>query len=128
MAASVGAIGIQISTDNRVFYGPNNHYFLDQLAFENEFAANDNVLFVVSAPFTVVEGEFPAAIRWLDERARRIPHSIRVDSLWNYPRPATAPDGTVVVQSLLDWACEPDPETCQEPDGLYQPAHRQPPR
>lgn len=121
VAASVGAIGIQISTDNRVFYGPNNHYFLDQLAFENEFAANDNVLFVVSAPFTVVEGDFPAAIRWLDERARRIPHSIRVDSLWNYPRPATAPDGTVVVQSLLDWACEPDPDTCQEPDGLYSP-------
>lgn len=121
IVASYGAIGIQISTDNRVFYGPNNKYFLDQLAFEDEFTANDNVLFVIAAPYSVVDQEFPAAVRWLDQRARLIPHSIRVDSLWNYPRPALAPDGTVVVQSLLDWACDTDPTDCNEPDGLFQP-------
>lgn len=100
----LGLPRLQISTDNRIFYGPENRYFQDYLNFESEFSSNDNILFVISAPYTVQEGQFPSAIRWLSQNAAGLEGVIRVDSLANYPHP-TSDEDTLLVESLLDWSC-----------------------
>ena len=107
VAASFGVTRLNVSTDNRIFYGKGNPYFQDYLHFEDEFTANDNILFVLHAPFRVDEKNYPAAIRWLTDQAGGLSHAIRVDSLANYPHPISK-DGELLVESMLDWACPPN--------------------
>ena len=109
--ASLGIGQLRVSTDNRIFYGPQNPYYLDYLRFEESFTSNDTILFVVSAPFSITYGEYPSAIRWLTEKASALNHVIRIDSLANYPHPVDDGD-TLYVQSFLDWAC-PESGTCR---------------
>jgi uncharacterized protein len=99
-----GITHLEVTTDNRIFYGPQNRYFQDFLAFEAEFSPNDNILFVINAPFSVTENEYPEAIRWLTSQAFTLSHVIRVDSLSTYPHPWTDGD-ELIVEPLLDWAC-----------------------
>lgn len=106
-----GTTRLTVSTDNRIFYGPENPYYQEYVAFEAEFTDNDNILFVVSGEHSVVENRFPQAIRWLTDNVGGLKYVSRVDSLANYPRPTTQ-DDTLVVQSILDWAC-PEGETCR---------------
>jgi uncharacterized protein len=107
----IGLTKLDISADNRVFYGPKNPYFSDYLQFEAEFSSNDNVLFVLTGPHTVLEHTFPSAIRWLSSRVAQLEGVIRVDSLSTYPHPTTD-EGELVVSSLLDWACPIDRTEC----------------
>jgi uncharacterized protein len=102
--AGMGLLRLQISTDNRVFYGAENPYFIDFLKFESEFTTNDNVVFVINGTSAILEGRFPEAIRWLTKEAYALEHAIRVDSLANYPYPTGNKD-SITVQSILDWAC-----------------------
>jgi uncharacterized protein len=104
VAWGVGILKLEVTTDNRIFYGPQNAYHLDFLEFEAQFTPNDNILFVVQGPYPATKKDYPEAIRWLTERALSLRHVIRVDSLATYPHP-TSDDGELVVQPLLDWAC-----------------------
>lgn len=106
-----GLTQLKVSTDNRIFYGEGNKYFQDYLDFESTFTTNDNVLFVIDAPYEVVEPPYPEAIRWLTDQAASLGHVIRVDSLSNYPHPSTQ-DETLVVESILEWMC-PTPGRCR---------------
>jgi len=110
IASSIGLTKLQISTDNRIFYGPNNPYFKDFLEFESTFTTNDNIIFVIDSSARVTEGNYPEAIRWMTKNALALTHVIRVDSLANYPHPYAQGD-TVVVESVLDWAC-PKAQPC----------------
>jgi len=89
-----GTTRLTVSTDNRIFYGPENPYYQEYVAFEAEFTDNDNILFVVSGEHSVVENRFPQAIRWLTKNVGRLKYVSRVDSLANYPRPTTSPVDT----------------------------------
>jgi len=113
IASAFGLANLQVSTDNRVFYGPGNTYFLDFLEFEATFTTNDNIIFVIHSENTVDQGDFPQAIRWLTQRAFTLSNVIRVDSLSNYPYPTLA-DDAISVESVLDWAC-PEEHGCIRP-------------
>jgi predicted RND superfamily exporter protein len=115
LGCGAGLLELRVSTDNRVFYGPENPYFLDFLEFESRFTTNDNIVFVLNAPYTIQEKDFPQAIRWLTQRAFNLSHVIRVDSLANYPYASVEGD-SVSVQSFLDWAC-PGRGRCETPIG-----------
>lgn len=100
----LGLLRLQVSTDNRVFYGPDNPYFDTFLEFERTFTTNDNIVFVVHAPYSIEKHPYPEAIRWLTSQAFGLENVIRVDSLANYPH--TSNDGeSISVDPLLDWAC-----------------------
>jgi predicted RND superfamily exporter protein len=77
---------------------------MEFLEFESTFTTNDNIIFVIDSSTRVTDGNYPDAIRWITESALALTHVIRVDSLANYPHPS-AYDDTVVVESVLDWAC-----------------------
>lgn len=109
--AYFGIRGLSISTDNRIFYGPNNHYFQNYLEFETAFSSNDSILFVVHAPFRFPENDYPRVIRYLTDEVRNLNHVIRVDSLATYPHPSSI-DDLVTVESFLEWAC-PSSSTCK---------------
>jgi uncharacterized protein len=111
LGSLIGLTRLDISADNRIFYGPKNQFFADYLQFEAEFSANDNILFLVSAPYSVLEHDFPSAIRWLSKKVAELDGVIRVDSLSTYPHPTMDGDEFVVV-SLLDWACPTDRVMC----------------
>jgi uncharacterized protein len=122
LASILGLSGLQISTDNRIFYGPENRYYKDYLNFETEFSSNDNIIFVLTAPYTIQEGEFPAAIRWLTQRAVALDGVIRIDSLANYPHPSSD-DGLILVESILDWACPEDGPCIRDLDAELAGTH-----
>lgn len=104
VTAYFGVRDLSISTDNRIFYDPGNNYFQEYLAFESAFSSNDNILFVVHAPFRFPEQNYPEAIEFLTNEVRNLDHVIRVDSLATYPYPSSD-DDLVTVESFLNWAC-----------------------
>lgn len=104
LIAGAGILDLRVSTDNRVFYGSQNQYFMDFLRFESQFTTNDNVIFVIHANEQISQGQFASAIRWLTEKAGTLDHAIRVDSLANYPYPIATRE-EIKVLPILDWAC-----------------------
>ena len=122
IAAGFGVSRLSVSTDNRIFYGSGNRYYQDLLHFEDEFTSDDNVLFVLHAPFTIDQQDYPSAIRWLTDEAAGLSHAIRVDSLANYPHPASD-KGELSVESLLDWGCPTGRECRPELTEAISDAH-----
>lgn len=121
--ASFGITQLRVSTDNRIFYGERNPYYKDYLDFEAEFTANDNIVFVISSSQRLLDSPvYPAAIRWLTDEAAALNHVIRVDSLSTYPHPHTR-DGTLSVESFLDWACPVDQQCSAELDSALSDSH-----
>jgi hypothetical protein len=121
--AAFGIADLQVSTDNRIFYGEDNPYYQDYLDFESEFTSNDNILFVIAAPFSITDNaKYPTAIRWLTQHAGALSHVIRIDSLANYPHP-TSEDATLIVQSILDWACPEGGPCTKEIESTLSDAH-----
>lgn len=104
LSLGAGLSNLKVTTDNRIFYGPQNQYYQDFLEYEAEFSPNDNILFVIHSSRPVTDGKYPDAIRWLSQRALALSHVIRADSLATYPHPSTQ-DGELIVEPLLDWAC-----------------------
>ncbi len=116
--AYFGIRDLSISTDNRIFYGSDNHYFQTYLQFESAFSSNDNILFVVHAPFHFPDNDYPKVIQYLTDEVRNLDHVIRVDSLGTYPHPSSDKD-LVTVESFLEWAC-PTFSTCKNRQTVKQ--------
>ena len=111
-----GLHSLSISTDNRIFYGPDNYYFQDYLTFESAFSSNDNILFVVHAPFRFPQRDYPEVIDFVTEEVRNLDHVIRVDSLATYPHPSSDND-SISVEPFLSWAC-PDSSACKDEQSI----------
>lgn len=102
--AAWGATHLQITPDNRIFYGKGNQYFLDFLKFESDYVSSDTTLFVLSSPNTLADSNFANATRWLTEEAWTIDRSIRVDSVSTYPL-ATSEGDDIFIGPILDYIC-----------------------
>ncbi|MEQ8858637.1 MAG: MMPL family transporter [Pseudomonadales bacterium] len=111
LGTGLGIGQLQVSTDNRIFYGPENPYYNDYLEFQARFTDNDNILFVIAGPYQINQGQFGQAIRWLSENVSRLDFVLRVDSLANYPKPVTENE-VLSVQPILDWIC-PEGQPCR---------------
>ncbi len=106
IVAAAGLTNLQISTDNRVFYGDANEHFAEFLEFEANYTSNNNILFVLHGPTVVVNRHYAEAIRWLTDEAWSIQNVIRVDSLSTHPVVTSSGDD-IDVTPLLDFYCPP---------------------
>ncbi len=102
--ASSGLFQLSLSSDTRVFFGPASTELQELQSFERKYGASNNVLMVVwaggkpvSAPPTL------QAIGDLTARAWKLPFSMRVESLTNFPH-VTSDDDNFSVSELV-----PDP-------------------
>jgi len=99
-------LGIQISPDNRVFYGQENSRYLELLEFEDSFEVNSSIVFVVSSQTGLLDDlNFRSAISFLEERASSIEGVTRAVSLSSVPYVVDS-DGELDVVQFLKHFCD----------------------
>lgn len=110
IAASGGRL-IDITTDYRVFFSPDNPRLRAFEALEKTYSKNDNLTFVL-APHSgrVFSRETLAAVQHLTERAWELPYSTRVDSVSNFQQVSARNDELVVGDLVVDGASLDDDE------------------
>lgn len=97
LIACAGLPGISISSDTRVFFARDSARLEHLEAFERTYSQNNNVLFVVAVNSgTLITPEHLATLADLTEAAWQLPHSIRVDSLTNFPHMTTIDDEFII--------------------------------
>ena len=83
---SVGVKDLTVSAETRVLAGPNNPVRLDLERFEQRFAQNNNLLFVVALnDKSIFTDEGLRAVDAITTRAWELPYASRVDSITNFP-------------------------------------------
>ena len=97
---SAGATQLTFRSDDRIFFSEENPELSRLRVFESKYGREDSILFIVTA----LEGDLftpekLAAINELTDRAWRMPHVKRVDSLTNFQR-VTAQDDEVSIGHL----------------------------
>lgn len=101
LAVSVGLRDITVSSDYRVFFSDDDP---EKLAFdelESVFTKTDNVVFVVKpASGAVFEPATLGALQGLTERAWKLPHATRVDSVTNFQH-SYAEDEDIIIEDLV---------------------------
>lgn len=117
LVLSIGVKDLTVSAETRVLAGPDNPVRLDLERFEQRFAQNNNLLFVVTLDDKgIFTAEGLRAVDAITSRAWALPYASRVDSLTNFPL-IQSEDDSFGVQSLSDRGL-PDTE-----EGLAQARH-----
>jgi len=99
--AAYGASFIEIETDNRVFFGPNNPQLKAMDAFEDTYTKNVNVLIGIEPKDgNVFTRETLAAVEELTRDSWRILYSSRVDSITNFQH-IRAEGDELIVEDLV---------------------------
>lgn len=102
-AAASGMRHLMFTTDYRIFFSDNNPQLLAFDALERTFTKTDNVMFLLSPrDGNVFTTDTLAAIESLTEKAWKIPHSIRVDSLANFQHTRAQDDDLTVAHLVTD--------------------------
>lgn len=97
MVAVAGVPRLTLSSDTRVFFDPRSEELARLQGFERKYGQNNNVLMVVWAGGEkITSPKALAAIGDLTERAWKLPHSTRVESLTNFPDVASDADSFTV--------------------------------
>lgn len=97
MVAVAGMPRLTLSSDTRVFFDPRSEELAQLQQFERKYGQNNNVLMVVWADGEkITSPRALAAIGDLTERAWKLPHSTRVESLTNFPNVASDADSFTV--------------------------------
>jgi predicted RND superfamily exporter protein len=112
LAGFAGTTLVQITPDNRVFYGPNNKHFNQFLDFEANYTPNNNIIFVIDLGEPFATPRHAEAIAWLTQKVWEIDHVIRVDSIATYPE-VTGTLESIEVENLLSALC-PTNDFCKE--------------
>lgn len=113
MAAAVAGLPrLGMTTDYKVFFGPDNPDLQAHEAFEHRFELTETLIFTVEATNgSVFKPEWLAALRAMTEAGWQLPWAIRSQSLANYQH--TRADGDdILVEPLI-------------PDGPISPAEAQ---
>jgi hypothetical protein len=114
LVAAAGIAQFTISSDTRVFFGPESAGLKTLQAFDARYGQNNNVLLVVWAGGRkVTEPDVLAAIGDLVDRAWQLPHSTRVDALTNFPYVSADTDSFTVADLVPD-PSRVTPEAAQE--------------
>lgn len=101
--ACLGLINITITSDTRVFFAQDNPHLIQLEAFERTYSQNNNVLFVIAARTgTMMTQQNLVALSRATQAAWRLPHSIRVDSLTNFPHMETVDDEFLIGDLVSD--------------------------
>ena len=101
VAAASGVPNLDLATDYRVFFSPDNPDLAAYEAVENIYTKNDNVLFALRPRSgDIFTPELLETMRGLTEDAWQIPYSTRVDGLTNFQH--TWADGDdLIVEDLV---------------------------
>ena len=103
-----GLSQLQISPDNRIFYGETDPRYQLLREFEETFLPSSNVTFILTSSTPLPSSpSFASSIKWISNQAQTIPYSRRVDSLSTYPH-LTSSDKTVSNTSIVDYVCPND--------------------
>ena len=104
VVAGAGVLRLSVSSDTRVNFNPDGAPIHKLEAFEAKYGQNNTVLMVIWANGRqVTDPDVLAAIGDLTERAWRLPHSTRVESLTNFAQTISDED-SIAVRDLV-----PDP-------------------
>lgn len=99
-----GASMLGLTTDNRVFFGPDNPQLLDFEKFEKTYTESNNVIVAFSPrDGNVFNNQTLAAIEEFTKAAWKIPFSSRVDSLSNFQH-TYAKDDELIIGDLVTGA------------------------
>lgn len=100
--SSLGLRDAKYSADYRVFFSPSDPHLLAFEDLQNRYTRADNIVFVV-APRNgeVFTHENLLPIEWLTKASWRLPHSLRVDSVTNFPY-SIANGDDIVVKDLIE--------------------------
>ena len=103
-----GAIYLQSTPDNRIFFRPDNPQLKALEEMEATFSKNDNAFIALEATQgDIFNPRFFSAILELTERGWQAPYSNRVDSLSNFQL-TEATDDSLVVRDLIESDVELD--------------------
>lgn len=109
--AAVGLGNLTFSNNYRVFFSEQNPQLREFEALEKIYTKNDTVVFVLQpADRNVFTREFLSIVHELTEKAWKIPHSTRVDSLTNFQHTQAEEDDLIVADLV------PDPEALTPAD------------
>ena len=101
--AGSGGKHLTFTTDYRVFFSRENPQLLAFESVENNYAKNDNVMFVLAPKDGVVfSNSTLAAVVWVTEQAWQVPYSTRVDSISNFQHTEANGDDLVVRDLVQD--------------------------
>jgi predicted RND superfamily exporter protein len=94
---------LSLTTDNRVFFGPNNPQLLALQAFENTYTESNNAL-IVFAPQEndVFNRSTLAAIEAFTAASWSLPYANRVESLTNFPHTFAEGDDLIVEDLVME--------------------------
>jgi len=102
LTLSIGVKDLTVSAETRVLAGPENPVRLDLERFEQRFAQNNNLLFVLTlGDRNIFSEEGVRAVDAVTQRAWQLPYASRVDSITNFPL-IEAEDESFGVASLHD--------------------------
>ncbi len=101
LAGSIGLRDVSVSSDYRVFFSEQDPQKLAFDELEEVFTKTDNVVFVVKpAGGDVFERDSLAVLQALTERAWKLPHATRVDSITNFQH-SYAEDEDIIIEDLV---------------------------
>lgn len=112
VVAVAGLPRLTLSSDSRVFFDPKSPELVELETFEQKYGQNNGVLMVVSpkdmaGETKVTDPAILAIIGDLTQRAWKLPHSTRVESLTNFPH-VTSDADSFAVEELVPDASEID--------------------
>ena len=112
LLAVAGLPRLGMTTDYKVFFGPNNPDLQAHEAFEHQFELTETLIYTLEAPGgTVFTPDMLSLLREMTEAGWQLPWAIRATSLANYQH--TRADGDdIIVEDLI-------------PDGAITPADAQ---
>lgn len=84
-ASSIGLKNVTFSSDYKIFFADDDPHFQAYQEIESTYTPTLNVIFVLAPEDkNIFTTETLTAIQWLTQRAWKIPHSARVESLTNF--------------------------------------------
>jgi uncharacterized protein len=102
LVAGSGVFRLGIAADYRVYFGADNPQLIDFEQQEALFYQSDSLVFGVAGD--IFTPAALAAVEWLTQHARTLPHVSRVISVTNYPHPTTRDDVLTVGPLVRDAA------------------------
>ncbi|MEM6487248.1 MAG: MMPL family transporter [Pseudomonadota bacterium] len=103
LVAGLGAGGLSIANNYRVFFSAENPELVAFERFQATYTKNDNILFVIEPEDgTVFDQDTLAMVHALTEAAWQIPFTIRVDSITNFQATEGIEDDLIVEDLVHD--------------------------
>lgn len=113
-AIAFGAGQLSLASGIRVLFGPDDPHLLAELAIEDAYGREDNILMVVDAgEQSIFTPRNLASVEAMTKRSWQIPHSRRVDSVTNYLHSSVVEDD-IAIAPLVENAAYLDDQRIAE--------------